>query len=139
MAFVLNPTRKFTVKYEAEDDFFEADFEFILTEDCFTEDMRKRIAELKPILVKDTEEVKAEKIYKQQSVVWHKIRKSLKAVRGINDMDGNPINIITDGNINEDIQSAVFEYITNFGDVAIQVLTAYSGLNQKNLSAGAMK
>lgn len=142
--FILNPTRKFTVKYgspsEEGADFFEADFEFILTEDCFTEDIRKKVKELQPILEKDTDEVKADKMYKQQAVIWHKIRKSLKAVRGINDFEGNPINIQDEkGNIIEDTQAAVFEFITNFGDVATQVLTAYLGLNTKNLNAGAMK
>jgi hypothetical protein len=144
--FVLNPTRKFTVKYTAPpvegssiEDSFEADFEFILTEDCFTDDIRKRVIELKPILEKDTNEEKVEKIYKQQSVIWHKIRRSLKAVRGINDVDGNPINIIIDGKVNEDIQAAVFEFITNFDDVSTKVLSAYLGLNTKNLNAGAMK
>ena len=75
-------------------------------------------------------------MYKQQAVI---IRKSLKAVRG-NDFEGNPINIQDEkGNIIEDVQAAVFEFITNFGDVATQVLTAYLGLNTKNLNAGAMK
>lgn len=140
MAFVLNPTRKFTVKYiepsmeDTESNSFEADFEFILTEDCFTEDIRKKVQELVPILEKDTDEEKADKLYKQQSVIWHKIRRSLKAVRGINDLDGNPISIT-----NPDVQAAVFEFITNFNDVAAQVLSAYLGLNSKNLNAGATK
>jgi hypothetical protein len=147
MAFTLNPTRKFTVKYSAPStegsepsDSFEADFEFILTEDCFTEDVRKKVKELKPILNSDTEEVKTSKMYKQQSVIWHKIRRSLKAVRGINDFDGNPISIADENfNINTDVQAAVFEFITNFDDVATQILSAYMGLNLKNSKAGATK
>jgi len=135
MAFVLNPTRKVTIKYEDKEsgDSFEADFDFILTEDCFTEEMRKRVLELKPILKEDNDEIKTQKIYKQQSVMWYKIRKSLKEVRGIQDVEGNDI-IITEEN-----QGAVFEFICDFGDIAVQAYNAYLGLHSKNLNAGVTK
>src|SRR4030066_1255249 len=135
MAFILNPTRKFTAKYEDEEtkESFEADFNFILTENCFTEEMQKKIKEVENILKTDSEEVKEIKQYKAQSIVWYKIRKSLVAVRGIDDNNGIPLVV------NDDTQGAIFEFITNYGDIAVQVLTAYVGLSQKNLSAGAMK
>ena len=135
MAFVLNPTRKFTVKYKdpKTEDEFEADYEFILTEDCFTDELRKKTQEIEPILDSDSDEVKKNKLFRAQSVVWHKIRRSLKVVRGINDEEGNPLIV------NEENQAAIFEFITNFGDTATQVLMSYIGLSSKNLKAGVTK
>lgn len=135
MAFILNPVRKFTAKYVDKEtkESFEADFDFILTEDCFTEEMQKKIKEVENILKTDSEEEKEIKQYKAQSIVWYKIRKSLVAVRGINDNNDVPLVV------NNDTQGAIFEFITNYGDVAIQILTAYMGLSSKNLNAGVMK
>ena len=135
MAFILNPVRKFTAKYidEKTKESFEADFDFILTEDCFTEEMQKKIKEIGNISKSDSEEEKEIKQYKAQSIVWYKIRKSLVAVRGINDINDVPLVV------NENTQGAIFEFITDHGDIATQVLTAYIGLSSKNLSAGVMK
>ena len=135
MAFILNPTRKFTVGYEDEEtkETFEADFEFVLTEECFTDEVRQKSKNLEPILESDSDEVKEDKMFKAQGVVWHKIRKSLKAVRGITDENGNPLEV------NEDTQAVIFDFIVKFGDVSVQVLTAFMGLSSKNLNAGAMK
>lgn len=128
MAFVLNPTRKLTVKYidPENDDSFEADFEFPLTEDCFTDEMREKIKNYEKVLKDDSDEEKERKLFKNQSVMWCKIRCGLKSVRGINDTEGNPI-IVTSEN-----QGAVFEFITNFGDVGSQALIGFLGLNSKN-------
>jgi len=135
MSFVLNPTRKITVKYEDPEtkESFEADFKFILTEECFTEDFRKKTSELETILESDPEEVKQEKMFKSQAVIWYRIRKSLVEVRGIKDPEGNSLEV------NEETQAAIFEFIVNFGDIAKQLLAAYMGLSLKNLKAGAMK
>jgi hypothetical protein len=128
MAFVLNPTRKFTAVYKDETtgDSFEADFAFLLTEDCFTPEMREKAKSLEVILESDTPEIKQEKLYKAQAVIWYKLRNSLKEVRGINDEQGNKIQI------NNDTRDAVFEFVMTCGDVSTQVVMAYIGVARKN-------
>jgi hypothetical protein len=124
MPFVINPTRKRTFTHVEGEDKFEADFDFVCMEDGITKEIKEK---LRSHNLNSPDEDAA------LSIVWHQIRRSLKATRGIIDeRTGQEVDIS-----NSDIQRAVFEFIISFGNLREQILTAYIGPSGKNSNSGA--
>jgi hypothetical protein len=114
MPFVVNPIRKKTFKREIDGESFEVDFEFECHEDSDFEAVMNREGT-------------------QINTFYLRLRRSLKAVRGI---------VGPDGELDmkkEDEQKAVFEFLTTCPGLLIEIQDAYLGLNPKNSKSGVMQ
>jgi hypothetical protein len=129
MPFSINPVRKRTFVYEKDGDRFEADFEWVCQEDVDIAETRKRLQGLTEG-VKMTEEDRL----KLMSLSVYRMRKSLKAVRGIIDeTTGRDIDCS-----NEDNQKAAFEFIISCEGMYTRIQDSFLGLgNSKNSNSGA--
>ena len=151
MGFIVNPKRRIkfyhTVKEEdvngnpKEPIEFSVTFDFVIAEDLDYGELRTKLDDKAPIEIIDPKTEKPMVDPKTGETIDTKgamnaylytLRVSLIDCEGIDDPDGNVLEIIKDGKIIQDNQKAIFEAITKISDLWEKIQTAYVGHKGKN-------
>lgn len=144
MLFKVNPKREETVTEEVVDEegnsgTFKLHLEFQSSEELNYTEYRKRLSTSEGTEIVTDENGEEQEIDEgTYNAFLYSLRTSIIGAEPIADLDGEPL-VIKDeeGNINEENQKAVFEFVKQIPELYDKLITAYKGHLGKNYKTGA--
>ena len=144
MVFKVNPNRNVTINHVLKDEegnegTFSLHLRFKNSEELDYTEYRKRMEYSQGThTVKDEEGNEEEVEEGAYNAFLYTLRTSIIGAEPIADLDGNPLKIIDEeGNVNEENQKAVFEFVKSIPELYDKMITAYQGHLGKNYKTGA--